>query len=175
MRRAQPASLRSRLAASTIAAITMIAIGCNAATADTWRPQPFSAATLTLQSPLGELRFGASLTDGKPRRLAGVTLSVDGRSVDVPAAAYRDAVNPRLQETLALVPQDCSATPCNATAALMIHFYPALGNPKLPKTAACASSWLRIVFDRERVQDASVVECLGSKHERERRVYPATG
>jgi hypothetical protein len=55
----------------------------------------------------------------------------------------------------------------------MIRYYPALGNPKLPKTAACASTWLRIVFDRLRVLGASILECLSSKHEREREVYRA--
>ncbi len=143
--------------------------------ASTWRPQPFSEATLTLQSPLGELRFGAALTQGRPTRLARVTLALDGQTLVVPPEAYRDVVNPRLQETLALVPGNCSAAapPCAETAAVMIRFYPMLGNPKLPKTAACASSWLRIVFDRERVRSASVIECLGSKHERERAVFAA--
>jgi hypothetical protein len=55
----------------------------------------------------------------------------------------------------------------------MIRYYPALGNPTLPKTAACASTWLRIVFDRQRVQGASILECMSSKHERERVVYRA--
>jgi hypothetical protein len=138
--------------------------------ADAWRAQPFSEASLTLQTVIGQLRFSATVTGSKPTRLAKVMLFVDGRVLDVPAEAYRDVVNPRLQETMALVPQDCSPGACNAPAAVMIRYYPALGNPKLPKTAACASSWLRIVFDRERVQRASVVECLGSKHERERPV-----
>ena len=77
--------------------------------ASTWRPQPFSEATLTLQSPLGELRFGAALTQGRPTRLARVTLALDGQTLVVPPEAYRDVVNPRLQETLALVPGNCSA------------------------------------------------------------------
>lgn len=151
----------------------LVALMAHTASAETWRAQPFAEAALTLRAAIGEVRFGAVVTQGKPARLARVTLAVDDRNLDVPAVIYRDVVNPRVQETLALVPQDCAAAACDTPAAVMIRFYPALGDPKLPKTAACASSWLRIVFDRERVRRASVVQCLGSRHERERTVYPA--
>jgi hypothetical protein len=141
--------------------------------AEAWRAQPFREAVLTLRSPLGEVRFGAVLANGRPTRLARLTLAVDGAPLAVPAQAYREVVNPRLQETVALSPADCSQGACETRGAVMIRYFPALGNPTLPKTAACASTWLRIVFDRQRVLGASILECLSSKHEREREVYRA--
>ena len=137
-----------------------------------WRPQPFSEATLSLPSALGELRFSAALTSGKPPRLARVSILVDGAPVQIPAQVYRDVVNPRLQETMALLPVDCAPGGCEATAAVLIRYYPALGSGALPRTAACASSYLRLVLDRQQLRRASIVECMNSKHERERVVYP---
>jgi len=149
----------------------LLALVGSFASAGAWRAQPFGEAVLTLRSPLGEVRFGAVVTIGRPTRLAKLTLAVDGKPLAVPAEIYREVVNPRVQETVGLSPFDCSQGACETMAAVMIRYYPALGNPKLPKTAACASTWLRVVFDRQRVQGASVIECMGSKHEREREVY----
>jgi hypothetical protein len=151
----------------------LVALVASLASAEAWRAQPFREAVLTLRSPLGELRFGAVVATGRPTRLARLTLAIDGQPLAVPAEVYRDVVNPRLQETVALSPADCSQGACETRGAVMIRYYPALGNPALPKTAACASTWLRIVFDRQRVLGASVLECLSSRHEREREVYRA--
>lgn len=151
----------------------VIAFVAGLASAEAWRAQPFREAALTLRSPLGELRFGAVVATGRPTRLARLTLAVDGQPLAVPAEIYREVVNPRVQETVALSPADCSQGACETRGAVMIRYYPALGNPTLPKTAACASTWLRIVFDRQRVLGASILECLNSKHEREREVYRA--
>lgn len=126
---------------------------------------------MSLRSSFGDVRFGAVVTAGRPTRLSKLTLAVDGKPLAVPAQIYREVVNPRVQESVALAPFDCRQGACEAVAAVMIRFYPALGNPKLPRTAACASAWLRIVFDRQQVQGASILECMGSKHEREREVY----
>jgi hypothetical protein len=149
----------------------LVALAAPLASAGAWRAQPFAEAVLTLRSSLGEVRFGAVVTGGRPTRLSKLTLAVDGKPLAVPAEIYREVVNPRVQETVALAPFDCSQGACETMAAVMIRYYPALGNPTLPKTAACASTWLRIVFDRQRVQGASILECLSSKHERERVVY----
>jgi hypothetical protein len=149
----------------------LVALVASLAGAEAWRAQPFREAVLTLRSPLGELRFGAVVATGRPTRLARLTLAIDGQPLAVPAEVYRDVVNPRLQETVALSPADCSQGACETRGAVMIRYYPALGNPALPNTAACASTWLRIVFDRQRVLGASVLECLSSRHEREREVY----
>lgn len=153
----------------------LVALAASLASAEAWRAQPFGEAVLTLRSPLGEVRFGAVVTTGRPTRLSKVTLAVDGQSLAVPAEIYREVVNPRVQESVALAPFDCSQGACETRAAVMIRYYPALGNSKLPKTAACASTWLRIVFDRQRVQRASILECMSSRHERERMVYRAEG
>jgi hypothetical protein len=119
------------------------------------------------------VRFGAVVASGRPTRLSKLTLAVAGTTLAVPAEIYREVVNPRLQETVALSPADCSEGACAARGAVQIRYFPALGNPALPKTAACASTWLRIVFDRQRVLGASILECMSSKHERERVVYRA--
>jgi hypothetical protein len=151
----------------------VIALVASLASAEAWRAQPFGEAVMTLRSSLGEVRFAAVVTTGRPTRLSRLTLAVDGKPLAVPAEIYREVVNPRVQEAVALSPLDCSQGACETRGAVMIRYYPALGNPKLPKTAACASTWLRIVFDRQRVLGASVIECLSSKHEREREVYRA--
>jgi hypothetical protein len=151
----------------------LVALVASLASAAAWRAQPFGEAVLTLRSPLGEVRFGAIVTTARPGRLSRLTLAVDGAPLAVPAQVYREVVNPRLQETVALSPADCSQAACETRGAVMIRYYPALGNPTLPKTAACASTWLRIVFDRQRVLGASILECLSSRHEREREVYRA--
>ena len=161
----------------------LAALAASLASAEAWRAQPFGETVLTLRSPLGQVRFGAVLTSGRPSRLSKLTLMVDGTPLAVPAEIYREVVNPRVQETVALSPADCSRGACETRGAVQIRYFPALGNPALPKTAACASTWLRIVFDRQRVLGATVLECMSSKHERERVVYrseaapprPATG
>jgi hypothetical protein len=162
-----------RLAPGLLAFAAGLALAAGVAGAEAWRAQPFGEAVLTLRSPLGEVRFAAVVTTARPARLSRLTLTVDGVPLAVPAQAYREVVNPRLQETVALSPADCSQGACETRGAVMIRYYPALGNPALPKTAACASTWLRIVFDRQRVLGASILECLSSRHEREREVYRA--
>lgn len=139
--------------------------------AHTWRPQPFSESTLGLRTELGEVRVLAAVTSGRPTRIARLSISVAGRSLELPPEAWRDVVNPRVHETLALLPEGCVDEACRASAAVQIRFYPPLGAGGLPKTAACAASHLRIVFDRQRVLLASIIDCLGSRHERERVVY----
>lgn len=174
-RRAYPGrkpTLSRRLAPWLVGLVALVA---SLASAEAWRAQPFGEAVLTLRSPLGDVRFGAIVTNGRPTRLAKLTLAVDGKPLPVPAEVYREVVNPRVQETVGLSPFDCGQGACETMAAVMIRYYPALGNPKLPKTAACASTWLRIVFDRQHVQRASVIECMGSRHEREREVYRGAG
>lgn len=157
-----------------LACLSLVLAGWPLATAHTWRPQPFAEATLGLHAELGEIRVLTAITSGRPPRLARLSIAVDGQTLAVPPEAWRDVVNPRVQETLALVPSGCLDGACPGSAAVQIRFYPPLGARGLPKTAACASSHLRVVFDRQRVLLASIIDCLGSKHERERIVYRAS-
>jgi hypothetical protein len=49
-------------------------------------------------------------------RLARLTLAVEGQPLAVPAEVYREVVNPRLQETVALSLADCSQGPARRAA-----------------------------------------------------------